>query len=51
MGKIVENLAWAFNGTKLGDRLWHYYERLRIENLCKWGLGKEFSNDKKRSHA
>lgn len=35
MGKIVENLAWAFNGTKLGERLWKYYERLLKAELMK----------------
>lgn len=33
--KVIEELAWGFNGTKFGDKCWAIYEKLRERELRK----------------
>lgn len=36
MREIVEELAWQFNGTRLGDWLWNEYEKMRYKEPELW---------------
>lgn len=33
---FVEDLAWIFNGTELGNRLWKLHEKMRDRRIRKW---------------
>ena len=32
MKKLIEELAWALNGTKLGKKCWALYDRLNAKD-------------------
>jgi hypothetical protein len=34
--EIVSELAWQFDGTELGNRLWSIYERLKCKEKALW---------------
>ena len=34
--EFVGELAWQFDGTELGNRLWSIYERLKYKEKALW---------------